>query len=83
MRGNLAKVGQIGGKLDKMPVTVGIAGKVPSSARKEPRSKDLGFFVPRRPWTQVQGLLAVNCSSVGSAGKRSTGPFSESLALAS
>ena len=56
----------------------GIYDKVPSSARKEPRSKDLGFFVPRRPWTQVQGLLAVNCSSVGSAGKRSTGPFSES-----
>jgi len=38
------------------------------------------FFASKRlrllnPW--VQGLLAINGSSVGSVGKRSTGPFSD------
>ena len=56
--------------------------QVPSSALETRKASQMGcFFVSKRlrllnPW--VQGLLAINGSSVGSVGKRSTGPFSDS-----
>ena len=55
--------------------------QVPSSAEKQKgfslEGLTLFVFLPRSPLKpRLQGLLGINASSVGSVGKRSTGPFS-------